>query len=78
MRETRILAAIKNNVIVHKIDKPQYHGDPVNGEILSYRIYGVEFKNMLNELGYTTDHNNVSSEDNMIKNIDIFCSRKPA
>lgn len=50
-RKTRKKAFIKNGKIVHLLS-PEYHGDPVRGEILVFNEFGTDLSDILGKLGF--------------------------
>lgn len=57
---------------------PQYHGDPISGGILAYRVYGRSLSQQLAEVGLDTSFRWVNDEAALIVNGDVFIATRRA
>jgi SAM-dependent methyltransferase len=55
---------------------PQYHGDPITGGILAYRVFGRGIFGDLDALGMTARFEHVNDETALIVDGDVFIARK--
>jgi SAM-dependent methyltransferase len=56
---------------------PQYHGDPITGGILAYRVFGQGIFADLARVGLQARFLQLNSEPVMIENGDVFVATKP-
>ncbi len=71
----RILALRAQTEILYT-GTPHFHGDPITGGILAYRIYGRELMTFLRDLGMSVDFYNVERPENGIYMGDCFIASK--
>jgi len=57
---------------------PHYHGDPLTGGILAYRIFGQQIFNDLATLGLATELSNINDSDALIIDGDAFIATRVA
>ena len=55
---------------------PQYHGDPVNGGIVAYRVFGQRIFKDLQNIGFEVKLEYIEDEKKMIVNGDVFVATK--
>lgn len=60
------------------LEPPHYHGDPITGKILSYRIYGRDFVQRLREVGFDAIFVRTERPEEGIFFGDCFIAAKPA
>lgn len=70
-RKTRKKALIKNGQIEHLLP-PEYHGDPVRGEILVFNEFGTDLGDILEKFGFQSEFIFADKQDE--KNFGIFDS----
>lgn len=58
------------------VDPPHYHGDPLSGGILSYRVFGQELLTDLKRIGFSPDFFLVQELASLIVDGDLFVARK--
>lgn len=56
---------------------PQYHGDPLSGGILAYRIFGWGLLEELRAVGFETEYQEVTDDLALILAGDVIVARKP-
>lgn len=71
----RILVSMRNGKETF-LEAPHYHGDPLTGQILAYRIYGQELLADLDALGFETRFLNIERADNGVFAGDVFVACK--
>jgi SAM-dependent methyltransferase len=76
LEQTRILVDTSTDEDVF-LCRPQYHGDPLTGGILVYRIFGKSLLAELNNIGFFANNICVNSEKHLVLNGDVFCAFKP-
>jgi Methyltransferase domain len=54
----------------------QYHGDPITGGILAYRVFGRDIFKDLDRVGLTAQFTELNDEGTMIENGDVFVATK--
>jgi hypothetical protein len=59
------------------LTKPHFHGDPINGGILAYRIYGRDLVIELETLGFEVSFLRIDSAAEGIFSGDCFVAGKP-
>jgi SAM-dependent methyltransferase len=57
---------------------PQYHGDPLSGGILAYRVFGRALFDDLAALGFMVEFLDVDAPESLIVHGDVFIARKAA
>jgi SAM-dependent methyltransferase len=57
--------------------KPQYHGDPLSGGVLAYRVFGRGLVEKLRFLGFEVEFKLLQSSDRLIIDGDVFIAVKP-
>lgn len=57
---------------------PQYHGDPLSGGILAYRVFGRALHTDLAALGFQVEFLDLDDPEALIVNGDVFIARKAA
>lgn len=57
---------------------PQYHGDPLTGGILAYRVFGRALFSDLERVGFEVEFFRVSDSSALIIDGDVFIARKRA
>lgn len=55
---------------------PQYHGDPLTGGILAYRVFGRELVGELEALGFTVNFQRLDRPDSLVMDGDVFVATK--
>lgn len=55
---------------------PQYHGDPLTGGILAYRVFGCALQQELAMLGFQVEFFEIDDPDALIIDGDVFIARK--
>jgi SAM-dependent methyltransferase len=60
------------------LDRPHFHGDPISGGILAYRIYGRELINQLESIGFVVHFHWIDLPSEGIIDGDCFVATKPA
>jgi hypothetical protein len=58
--------------------EPHYHGDPVNGRILAYRIYGRALLAELHALGFDIEHRRIDDLPLLLVGAEVFVAVKRA
>jgi SAM-dependent methyltransferase len=58
--------------------KPQYHGDPLSGGILAYRVFGRELIAKLEALGFQVDFKRIEDPESLVIDGDVFVATKRA
>lgn len=58
--------------------EPHYHGDPLSGGILAYRIFGRSLLDRLRDLGLEARFRQLNEPGNLIVDGDVFTATKPA
>lgn len=58
------------------VDPPHFHGDPLSGGILSYRVFGQALLTDLKRIGFSPDFFLVQEPGSLIVDGDLFVSRK--
>jgi SAM-dependent methyltransferase len=58
--------------------EPQYHGDPLSGRILAYRVFGRNLLDELGTLGFDASFQLLQSAEHLIIDGDVFVALKPA
>lgn len=56
---------------------PQFHGDPLTGSILAYRVFGRELIHNLGALGFVVEFLRIDQPSALVINGDVFIARKP-
>lgn len=56
--------------------KPQYHGDPLSGGVLAYRVFGRSLMGKLEALGFEVEFLLVRRPNDLIIDGDVFVARK--
>jgi len=77
MHANRVLASIQNGQPVF-YEAPHYHGDPLTGQIIAYRIYGRQIIEDLSRLGFDTQFDLVLNQSAGIFGGDVFVASKKA
>lgn len=77
MQANRMLAAIQNGQHVF-YETPHYHGDPLTGQIVAYRIYGRQLIEDLSHLGFDARFDLVQNQAAGIFGGDVFVASKKA
>ena len=57
---------------------PQYHGDPLTGGILAYRVFGRDLIAKLSGLGYRVSFRRIEQPANLVTDGDVFVAIKRA
>lgn len=52
--------------------EPHYHGDPLTGGILAYRVFGRSLLGKLEKLGFKVDFRRLESPGNLVMDGDVF------
>ena len=52
--------------------EPQYHGDPLTGGILAYRVFGRNLITKLSKLGFQVNFNRINDPTSMVIDGDVF------
>lgn len=52
--------------------KPQYHGDPLTGGILAYRVFGRNLISKLSNIGFSVKFNRINDPISMVVDGDVF------
>jgi SAM-dependent methyltransferase len=60
------------------LEPPHYHGDPISGKILAYRIYGRDLIERLEEVGFEARFEKSQLADEGIFGGDCFIATKPS
>jgi SAM-dependent methyltransferase len=55
---------------------PQYHGDPLTGGILAYRVFGRELVSDLEALGFKVDFRRLDRPERLVMDGDVFIAVK--
>ena len=55
---------------------PHYHGDPLTGGILAYRIFGRELIRKLEDLGFAVAFRRIEQPSSLVIDGDVFLARK--
>ena len=76
LEQTRILVDTTTDEDVF-LCRPQYHGDPLTGGILTYRIFGKSLLTELKNIEFSVNDMHINSEKHLILNGDVFCAIKP-
>lgn len=58
--------------------EPQYHGDPLSGGILAYRVFGRSLVPRLERLGFAVSFRMIKDAEHLIIDGDVFVARKAA
>jgi SAM-dependent methyltransferase len=56
---------------------PQFHGDPLTGGILAYRVFGRELILKLERLGFIVEFLRIDQPSSLVIDGDVFIARKP-
>jgi len=56
--------------------EPQYHGDPLTGGVLAYRVFGRDLISKLSNLGFRVDFNRLEQEEFLVTDGDVFIAIK--
>ena len=56
---------------------PQFHGDPLTGGILAYRVFGRDLIHKLEMLGFVVKFLRIDQPSSLVVNGDVFIARKP-
>lgn len=75
LTQTRILVDASRKRDVY-LEEPHFHGDPIRGGILSYRIYGRDLLASLMSLGFVVDDRTVDEPEAGIFGGDVLVARK--
>ncbi|NNM64223.1 MAG: methyltransferase domain-containing protein [Burkholderiales bacterium] len=67
----RILVDTSGEVDIF-IEQPHYHGDPLTGAILAYRIFGKQIFKDISNIGFCLDFELINNAQNLIVNGDLF------
>ncbi len=54
------------------MEQPHYHGDPLTGAILSYRIFGKQIFSDLSDMGFCVELKLINKVENLIIDGDLF------
>lgn len=57
---------------------PQYHGDPLTGGVLAYRVFGQGLMNDLHKVGLEPEFHSIDDTPRLIVGGDLFIARKGA
>ena len=55
---------------------PQYHGDPISGGILAYRVYGRSIHRQLKEIGLPVEFSRLNDAKSLIVDGDVFVATR--
>lgn len=55
---------------------PQYHGDPLTGGILAYRVFGRDLIDKLSNFGFEVSFHRIEKPTNLVTNGDVFVAIK--
>lgn len=58
------------------VNPPHYHGDPLTGGILSYRVFGQELLSYLTSIGFVSDYFLIQEPEILIVDGDLFVAAK--
>lgn len=58
--------------------KPHFHGDPLTGGVLAYRVFGSALVHDLAAVGFETQFEMLQRPEHLVVNGDVFVARKPS
>jgi hypothetical protein len=56
--------------------EPQFHGDPLTGGILAYRVFGRHLITELSDLGFEVDFFRIEQPASLVVDGDVFVAMK--
>jgi len=57
--------------------KPHFHGDPLTGGVIAYRVFGQELLGDLEAVGFETQFEVLERPEQLVISGDVFVARKP-